>query len=268
MATTADAQPAEIAGMRLGMTWAEAKPLIEQAGPIATSYPFPVPAPGVSDRRALAAGYEASHTVRYAPPQNTEIKIYLYPRDLRGDLKDPNNLIVHRIKRKKDFGYVKGQAPTLELVVNEMIGKHGPASDVEHQGPSVGVGWIGRGARAYSASKITALAAGAGGRLGPARPAQCLSGPGSGAGQAYGRLQSSRPLVQTGPYVGKGPDHWEQFVGCGATHTVVLVTSGGALVHAIEQDVFDMGQMQRIHGIQDAARKLIKTRTAGRIDER
>jgi hypothetical protein len=124
-ATFAQTPAPDIAGLRLGMTWAEAKVVLAKKG---RSLEMPLYPQLISTNQKYIEAFGYPYQVKYQMALGNErYVISLYPKSTSAKLSDPANLIVHRVHRT--LGYHPEKAPSRQTTISGLVGKFGNASE-------------------------------------------------------------------------------------------------------------------------------------------
>jgi hypothetical protein len=244
------AEVPDIVGLRLGMTWAEAKIILAERG---ASFTTPLYTISVSGDVKLADKYGYPYQINLQMTKGNELfKISLYPKSTAVKLSNPTNLIVHRVFRS--FGYKQDKAPDSTTSYTNLTAKYGPANEGLNQGFQKLVSWLPHETSTLDATALAHLP------LNDARsnrPYKCYSSP-----DVYGAIEGSEAVTSQRPAAGFDLSSWQGWQSCGLVVRAQIHTSQNDLVQSITQDLLDFGQFDMVAAAKNAAEQQIKTRIA------
>jgi hypothetical protein len=247
MPALAQSTAPDILGLRLGMTWAEAKPILMKHGQ-ALQTPLYTDSVAADSKAAEKYGYPYQVNVQMAKG-NESINVSLYPKSATGKLSDPNSLIVHRIRRT--IGYEQGKALTVAATYAKMTEKYGPASEAFNQGFQTLVSWLPRTPGNLTASNLQTLPWN---EAISNRTYKCYSTP-----DVYGTIDSQLTSSSTRPAAGFDLPSWSGWQSCGLVVRAIINADRSGLVQTIIQDLLDFKDYDIIIAAKKAAEQKIKS---------
>jgi hypothetical protein len=244
--TAVQAQQFDITGIKLGMTWTEAKAVLDKRGVarIQTSYPNYLPADGSK------FGYPNRFTITMRSP-NEKYSISVYPQSTTLDIANPNNLIVHRVYREID--YIIEKAPSLSVTLTGLTQKYGSATDARNLGYVFFISWVAGETGLLNSDALIALPKNQ--IFGSRKPYECATTVG-----IYTEVERRpRDVGRTQVPGGYTGDVWSAAQSCNLVSAAIITPHLGS-VKRIEQTLYDFNVFDTVAAAYHAADVYVKAR--------
>lgn len=243
--TPAFAAEPDILGVRLGMTWAEAKPILEKRGVVMATPLYTISLAADSN---LADKYGYPYQINYLIAHGTEsVRLSLYPKSIAMKLSKPNNLIVHRVERS--FPYLPDKAPSKATTLNNLITKYGMANEALDQKTQIMISWLPLEKGTLDAFRLGALIVN--------QPTSSHLHKCYNTSDVYSQIDSNPDATSTNPGSSYDVKSWKGWQSCGLVVNVQLSLNNG-LTQNISQSIFDFRQFDTVKAAKIAAEKQIK----------
>lgn len=250
LVTPVCAQEPDIVGLRLGMSWADAKVILARRGPALVTPLYTISV--AADTKASSKyGYPYQVNLQMAKGNET-YNISLYPKSTSVKLSDPANLIVHRIRRK--IGYDSARAPNLATNYTNLFSKYGLASEALNQKFQILISWLPSARGTLGAGDLLSLPIN---QPSSSRLYKCYSAP-----DVYSSIDSSPTATAVQPAEGFDLRSWSGWQSCGLMVRALVAASNEGLVQQLDMDMIDFRQFDIVRTAKVAAETQIKARMA------